>query len=192
MYIGKNNKGEERKLEKDFIKVENWVGREVYVVRDTKKRIVTYLDKNKVKLPLEELKKYFKQNLSLDTNKRITYISDGTKIISFLYKSSESDINTPPKTKAPKYNASYEITGVYKGQIVSRRSYKLNSSSGGKKLLGSEEEAKKMAWNNFLGTIGQKKLQTEGEPESPYDKNEGLKALKRGEITQIREGWVYY
>jgi len=163
------------------LKVENWNGKRVFVVRDNKGRIESRLKYAGSKLTKEQAKQRFKENNTLKkgVKKTINKLSNFTEI-SELRKSSEKGRLTRKTGRVPKAEIiQYMVSGYYKKQRIDARSKKISSY-----LKNQRQTAKKEAWNNFLKRV-HKEILNDG-----YDSDEGLKLIDK--IRNIQEGWVYY
>jgi len=83
-------------------------------------------------------------------------------------------------SKRPDKNAQYVVEGYYKGNYISARSQRIAASYS---FITTSQQAKEQAWSNFLARLSE----VAG---LEYDADEGIKEIDN--VTNIREGWVYY
>jgi hypothetical protein len=156
-----------------------------YVVRDINGRFIARLAVKGSGINLATAKKIY------DKNKTLTKSKDGKEWVS-RSKQSFTNVNSYTNTVSSSYKdrkgkllidrpiatvVQYQVSGIYKGTLYRRHSDKLSGERS--------RFARDQAWERFLELIS-----SLGTNRQISDESEGLKYID--EVTDIREGWVYY
>lgn len=164
------------------IKTENWKGELYFVARDTNGRILAKQKRKGSNLTRLEAEDIFRKNntFSKSAIKQKSTLTNFTEII-VLNKSNLNQRNKKPMGRRPRgENVLYQVSGMYKGQLITARSQKVGADYS---LSKTSKDAKERAWESFLERIAQK-------GGLDYDADEGIKEISK--VSNIREGWVTY
>jgi hypothetical protein len=154
------------------LKVEIWKGKKVYVSRTDKGRIETWSYVKGSKLTKSKAAETLRENKTL--NKKVK--KESVRLTNF----TEITLTSDPKNKIkkPTRNAQFVCSCRFRGEIIAARSNKVGSPN-----TPDGRAAKIQAKNSLLSQLNEKII-------GKYEAHEEI--LDRKEISDYREGWVYY